>query len=147
MTRMQEPFQTMRWQSHLCFKHESCCITAHTGSDCLVLVWLRMHLHARILINADTCPSGYFSRSLQSAGCPTGEAAPLLEGDVRLIAIDMTGPATAECDAVHFGGVEVFTGGRWERICNGERISDGIEQHTIVAQVWRPHIWSSGRRT
>ena len=100
-----------------------------------MLLLQRLQLHARILSNADTCPSVHFSQDDQSAGCLTGEAAPPMEGDVRLIAIDMTGPPTAECDPVHFGGVEVFTGGRWARICNGISNNSGNRRHIIVAQV------------
>jgi len=40
------------------------------------------------------------------------------EGDVRLVPLNGTTVATAPCDDVHFGGVELFHEGRWGRICS-----------------------------
>ena len=56
------------------------------------------------------------------------------EGDVRLVPLNGTAVATAPCDDVHFGGVELFREGRWGRICSG-RFGDEPEEFTLDAQV------------
>lgn len=69
-----------------------------------------------------------------SAGCSTPPAEPV-EGDVRLVPLNGTTSATAECDPVHFGGVELFREGRWGRICSGRNLGGEPEQFTLVTQV------------
>lgn len=69
------------------------------------------------------------------AGCtPEGDAAPV-EGDVRLASVPATATPTATCDPVHYGGVEIFTGGEWTRICNGGATRDDDEVFPVVARV------------
>lgn len=55
------------------------------------------------------------------------------EGDVRLVPLNGTTAATAPCDDVHFGGVELFREGRWGRICAGR--FGQPEEFTLDAQV------------
>jgi len=64
-----------------------------------------------------------------------------VEGDVRLIPVAATGVTTAACDQAHFGGVEVFAGGRWARVCNGGQ-NDGNVYHAVVAQVCKQAVAS-----
>ena len=74
---------------------------------------------------------------MAAAGCTSEGASPPEEGDVRLVSVDSIGSPTAECDPVHFGGVEVFTGGMWARICDsGDRFTPLANVlHPIAAQV------------
>lgn len=58
-----------------------------------------------------------------------------VEGDVRLVPLNGTASATAECDPVHLGGVELFREGRWGRICSGRNLGGEPEQFTLVTQV------------
>ena len=72
---------------------------------------------------------------MAAAGCnseDTRTSAPE-EGGVRLVSIDDIGSPTAECDPVHFGGVEVFTGGMG-RICDADEGLGNIF-HCIATQV------------
>lgn len=55
------------------------------------------------------------------------------EGDVRLVPLNGTATATAACDDVHFGGVELFREGRWGRICSGR--GGRTQEFTLDAQV------------
>eukprot|EP00892_Ulva_mutabilis_P012685 jgi/Ulvmu1/978/UM103_0005.1 len=72
------------------------------------------------------------------SGCEVAEAAPE-EGDVRLVPIVEAQQATASCDAVHFGGVEIFHNGRWGRVCVTDRVSapdlESSERFVLDAQV------------
>eukprot|EP00892_Ulva_mutabilis_P007289 jgi/Ulvmu1/4932/UM204_0003.1 len=67
------------------------------------------------------------------SGCEA-PAAPPAEGDVRLVPLNGTAVATAACDDVHFGGVELFREGQWGRICAG-RFGGDPEEFTVDAQV------------
>lgn len=75
------------------------------------------------------------------AGCETPSAPPA-EGDVRLVPLNGTAVPTAECDDVHFGGVELFREGVWGRICAGR--SGGLAQeftldaHVVCRQLGYP---------
>ena len=66
------------------------------------------------------------------AGCSPNNKAPA-QGDVRLIALDDILP-TQPCDAVHFGGVEIFNNGQWGRICS-DRSGRSNRDFTIDANV------------
>lgn len=57
-----------------------------------------------------------------------------MEGDIRLVTLNGTSSNTAACDAVHFGGVELFREGVWGRICTGVRF-DAADRFTLDAQV------------
>ena len=59
---------------------------------------------------------------------------PPVEGAVRLVPLNGTAPATATCDDVHFGAVELFRDGIWGRICDGQDGGDP-EEFTLDAQV------------
>eukprot|EP00892_Ulva_mutabilis_P001910 jgi/Ulvmu1/1171/UM107_0045.1 len=67
-----------------------------------------------------------------SSGCKEEPRVPT-EGDVRLIKINGTA-ATASCDAVHSGGVEIFHNGAWGRVCSGN-FQPRIADFTLVAKV------------
>lgn len=67
------------------------------------------------------------------AGCLAPDATPA-EGDVRLVTLNGTSSNTSVCDAVHFGGVELFHEGHWGRICTGMRF-DAADRFTLDAQV------------
>lgn len=63
-----------------------------------------------------------------------------MEGDVRLVPLNGTSSATATCDTVHMGGVELFRQGRWGRICtsgafNRLDLDEDHGMHTLVASV------------
>ena len=53
---------------------------------------------------------------------------------MRLVPLNGTAVATAVCDDVHFGGVELFRKGVWGRICPGP-FGGGAEDFTLDAQV------------
>lgn len=60
-----------------------------------------------------------------------------VEGDVRLVPLSPRQPATAVCDAVHFGGVEIFHNGQWGRICTTDLPGgrEASQMFTLDAQV------------
>lgn len=66
-------------------------------------------------------------------GCAVEEE-PAQQGDVRLVPLLGSGAATAACDEVHIGGVEIFNAGRWGRIC----ASGDFAAFTLEAQVTTP---------
>eukprot|EP00892_Ulva_mutabilis_P001478 jgi/Ulvmu1/11330/UM074_0045.1 len=68
------------------------------------------------------------------ADCPGEATAPPQQGDVRLVPLAGTNPPTNPCDAVHFGGIEVYNSGRWGRICSG-RDADIIGNNVLAARV------------
>lgn len=45
-----------------------------------------------------------------------------------------TSPPTAACDAVHFGGVEIFHDGLWGRICSGDAPYDFTLDADVVCR-------------
>ena len=53
---------------------------------------------------------------------------------MRLVPLVDTAVPTAECDDVHFGGVELFREGAWGRICPG-RFGGDEQEFTLDAQV------------
>lgn len=64
-----------------------------------------------------------------------------VEGDIRLVPLNATSAATATCDAVHFGSVELFHEGRWGRICNGRGRDDNaftLDAHVVCRQLGFP---------
>ena len=67
------------------------------------------------------------------AGC-AADTGPPAQGDVRLVPLTGITSKTAPCDAVHFGGVEIFNDGQWGRICSG-RFSNENALVTLDAQV------------
>ena len=75
------------------------------------------------------------SRSLRElcSGCKVPTSSPE-EGDVRLVPLNGATAATAACDDVHFGGVEMFFQGRWGRFCN-TLLGLGHDVFTLDAQV------------
>ena len=73
-----------------------------------------------------------------SAGVPDSGPESPEEGDIRLVPIDGTAAATAPCDDVHFGGLELFHAGQWGRICVGDFIPSAgpePEDFAVDAQV------------
>ena len=68
-----------------------------------------------------------------SAGC-AGDGSEPAQGDVRLVDLDDITANTQPCDAVHFGGVEVFNDGQWGRVCAG-RFGGDTEDFSIDAKV------------
>ena len=75
------------------------------------------------------CPDGPVSVGCES---PTNDSP--AEGDVRLVPLNGTTTATAPCDPVHFGGVEIYHDGRWGRICS-DRFGSDPADFTLDAQV------------
>lgn len=67
------------------------------------------------------------------AGCTTNGSAPA-QGDVRLVDLSGIIAQTSPCDAVHFGGVEIFNNGQWGRVCSG-RFRGTESDFTIDATV------------
>lgn len=57
-----------------------------------------------------------------------------MDGAVRLVPLDGIAPATATCDEVHLGAVELFRDGIWGRICIGQT-GNAPEEFTLDAQV------------
>lgn len=54
-----------------------------------------------------------------------------MDGDIRLVPLSGAAAATATCDDVHFGVVELFRDGIWGLICGGR----AAEKFTLDAQV------------
>lgn len=81
----------------------------------------------------DVNPSSVALICTTPSGCDAPASAPV-DGDVRLVPLNGTAVATATCDEVHFGGVELFRDGIWGRICVG-RFGGDPEEFTLDAQV------------
>ena len=73
------------------------------------------------------------------AGCTGDDSAPA-QGDIRLIDLDDITANTQPCDAVHFGGVEIFNDGQWGRICaeGSDTVDFSIDAKVICKQLGFP---------
>ena len=72
--------------------------------------------------------------ALRLAGC-TSDDSPPTQGDIRLVDLDDITANTQPCDAVHFGGVEIFNDDRYGRVCTGRFGGGDTADFTIDAQV------------
>eukprot|EP00892_Ulva_mutabilis_P005900 jgi/Ulvmu1/3682/UM017_0098.1 len=91
------------------------------------------HAHVSTAAGALAASSVCLLITHMHADCAAPASSPA-EGDLRLVPLNGTGVATAACDDVHFGGVELFRQGRWGRICNG-RFGRDEDEFTVDAQV------------
>ena len=73
-----------------------------------------------------------------AADCEPNDGGMLVEGDVRLVALPGNSPATAACDDVHFGRVEIFHDGLWGRICGGEEEDFTLDSAVVCRQLGFP---------
>eukprot|EP00892_Ulva_mutabilis_P003252 jgi/Ulvmu1/1299/UM011_0025.1 len=85
---------------------------------------------------------------LTHAGCNVTTPAPQL-GDVRLMPLLGTATATAPCDAVHLGGVEIFNRGLWGRITvhNNDMLTAQVVCRQLGFPFWTLYATGTGDPT